>query len=102
MFILQQVRKMRNVSKLFYVMLFIFIILLYGYYEYDMYNAKAGSGLGVYLIYLVTLFVHSILLITIYRVRKFRKLVEGKILFRVNFSLVIFLLSRLLVFIWIT
>ena len=86
-------------TKFIYAIIFIFLVMLYGYYEYDMYSAIGGLGLGVYIIYLITLFVHSILLITIYMVRRFRKQ-EGVLFFySINAFLIVSLLFRLLVFI---
>jgi len=86
-------------TKFIYAIIFIFLVMLYGYYEYDMYSAKAGLGLGVYIIYLITLFVHSILLITIYMVRRFRKQEGGLFFYSINAFLIVSLLFRLLVFI---
>jgi len=90
---------MKNRAKFFYAMLLLFFVLLYVYFEYDMYNAKSGLGLGVYLIYLGVLLVHCIFLIASYIVRRIKKQIEGKILFSINVILVLFLLFRLLVFI---
>lgn len=93
---------MKNRTSLYYAVLLLFFVLLYVYFEFDMYNAKNGLGLGIYLIYLVVLLVHCILLIASYIIRRIKKQIEGKLLFSIHVILVLFLLFRLLILINIT
>lgn len=93
---------MKNKARVFYAMLLLVFVLLYVYFEYSMYNAKSGLGLGVYLIYLGVLLVHGVFLVISYIVRRFKKRIEGEILLSINTILVLLLLFRLLVFVYIT